>query len=29
VMSISARKTVNNCLRVEDVEITLRETVQQ
>lgn len=28
-MTISARKTVNNCLRVEDVEITLRETVQQ
>ncbi len=28
-MNISARKTVNNCLRVEDVEITLRETVQQ
>lgn len=29
VMGISARKTVNNCLRVEDVEITLRETTQQ
>lgn len=29
VMSISARKTVNNCLRVEDVEIKLRETTQQ
>jgi hypothetical protein len=29
VMNISARKTINQCLRVEDVEITLRETVQQ
>lgn len=29
VMAISARKTVTNCLRVEDVEITLRETTQQ
>lgn len=29
VMTISPRKTVNNCLRVEDVEIKLRETVQQ
>ena len=29
VMNFSARKTINQCLRVEDVEITLRETVQQ
>lgn len=27
-MEISARKTIDNCLRVEDVEITLRETTQ-
>ena len=28
VMTISARKTVNNCRGVEDVEITLRESAQ-
>lgn len=27
-MEISARKTIDNCLRVEDVEIKLRETAQ-